>query len=167
MSVPPVPCGDAMTGGTMPHAAQRRQVFAARRPRAPCYGSVAQAAGSSGPLTPAVSRAVDRAAAKRSTGPLLLNRREGGWTDAPPAAASVTWRPSPRPQTRMHPHMLRHTSSPTLLDRSRPARRADRRPARRPTDHHALRPRPQDLDRHPNPHPRGVHGVRHLTASRR
>ena len=47
------------------------------------------------PLPPAVSRAVDRAAGERSTGPLLLNSREGGWTGTPPPAAFVDWPLSP------------------------------------------------------------------------
>jgi integrase/recombinase XerD len=45
------------------------------------------------PLPSAVSRAVDRAAGERTTGPLLLNRR--GWTGLPPPAGFVTLRPLP------------------------------------------------------------------------
>jgi len=69
------------------------------------------------PLPPAVSRAVDRAAAKRSTGPLLLNRR-GTLMDRHAATrrlrqlAAVAGVRLPR----MHPHMLRHTFVTTMLD---------------------------------------------------
>jgi integrase/recombinase XerD len=69
------------------------------------------------PLPPAVSRAVNRAAGERTTGPLLLNRR-GARMDRHAATrrlrhlASVAGVRLPR----MHPHMLRHTFVTTMLD---------------------------------------------------
>ncbi|RKS80565.1 site-specific recombinase XerD [Motilibacter peucedani] len=69
------------------------------------------------PMPPAVSRAVDRAAGDRQTGPLLLNVR-GTRMDRHAAtrrlrhlAASAGVR-----LPRMHPHMLRHTYVTTMLD---------------------------------------------------
>jgi integrase/recombinase XerD len=69
------------------------------------------------PLPPAVSRAVDRAAGERSTGPLLLNRRRvrmdrHAATRRLRELAAVAGVRLPR----MHPHMLRHTFVTTMLD---------------------------------------------------
>ena len=104
------------------------------------------------PLPPAVSRAVDRAAAKRSTGPLLLNMR-GRRMDRHAATrrlrhlATVAGVRLPR----MHPHMLRHTFVPTMLDAGVDlrdvqiaARHADPRTTMR---YDRAR---KNLDRHPN-----------------
>jgi integrase/recombinase XerD len=69
------------------------------------------------PLPPAVSRAIDRAAGERATGPLLLNRR-GTRMDRHAATrrlrhlAVVAGVRLPR----MHPHVLRHTFVTTMLD---------------------------------------------------
>lgn len=69
------------------------------------------------PLPPAVARAVDRATADRTTGPLLRNAR-GRRMDRHAAtrrlrrlAAAAHMR-----LPRMHPHMLRHTYVTTMLD---------------------------------------------------
>lgn len=103
------------------------------------------------PLPPAVSRAVDRAAGERTTGPLLLNRR-GVRMDRYAATrrlrhlAAVAGLRLPR----MHPHMLRHAFVTTMLDAGRPAGCADCCPARRSSDDHALRPRAQEPRPHPN-----------------
>lgn len=69
------------------------------------------------PLPPAVSRAVDRAAGERTTGPLLLNKREVRMdphdaTRRLRRLAAVAGVRLPR----MHPHMLRHTFVTTMLD---------------------------------------------------
>ena len=118
------------------------------------------------PLPPAVSRAVDRAAGERSTGPLLLNRR-GARMDRHAATrrlrrlAAVAGVRLPR----MHPHMLRRTFVTTRLDAGVDlrdvqiaARHADPRTTMRYD--RAQEPRPP-----PQLHPGRVHGVRHLTAS--
>jgi integrase/recombinase XerD len=47
-------------------------------------------------------------------------------------------------------HAAAHLRHHHARRRSRPSRCPDRRPPRRPTHHHALRPGPQNLDRHPN-----------------
>jgi integrase/recombinase XerD len=104
------------------------------------------------PLPPAVSRAVDRAAGERSTGPLLLNRR-GVRMDRHAATrrlrqlAAVAGVRLPR----MHPHMLRHTFVTTMLDAGVDlrdvqiaARHADPRTTMR---YDRAR---KNLDRHPN-----------------
>lgn len=117
------------------------------------------------PLPPAVSRAVDRAGGDREAGPLLLNRR-GARMDRHAATrrlrrlASAAGVRLPR----MHPHMLRHTCVTTMLDAGVDlrdvqiaARHADPRTTMR---YDRAR---NNLDRHPELHPRGVHGIRHLT----
>jgi integrase/recombinase XerD len=104
------------------------------------------------PLPPAVSRAVDRAAGERPTGPLLLNRR-GSRMDRHAATrrlrqlAAVAGVRLPR----MHPHMLRHTFVTTMLDAGVDlrdvqiaARHADPRTTMR---YDRAR---KNLDRHPN-----------------
>ncbi len=104
------------------------------------------------PLPPSVSRAVDRAAGERSTGPLLLNRR-GARMDRHAATrrlrhlAGVAGVRLPR----MHPHMLRHTFVTTMLDAGVDlrdvqiaARHADPRTTMR---YDRAR---KNLDRHPN-----------------
>ncbi len=104
------------------------------------------------PLPPAVSRAVDRAAGERPTGPLLLNRR-GVRMDRHAATrrlrhlATVAGVRLPR----MHPHMLRHTFVTTMLDAGVDlrdvqiaARHADPRTTMR---YDRAR---KNLDRHPN-----------------
>jgi integrase/recombinase XerD len=104
------------------------------------------------PLPPAVSRAVDRAAAGRPAGPLLLNRR-GARMDRHAATrrlrhlATVAGVRLPR----MHPHMLRHTFVTTMLDAGVDlrdvqiaARHADPRTTMR---YDRAR---KNLDRHPN-----------------
>lgn len=104
------------------------------------------------PLPPAVSRAIDRAAGDRTTGPLLLNRR-GVRMDRHAAtrrlrqlAATAGVR-----LPRMHPHMLRHTFVTTMLDAGVDlrdvqiaARHADPRTTMR---YDRAR---KNLDRHPN-----------------
>jgi integrase/recombinase XerD len=69
------------------------------------------------PLPPAVSRAVDRAAGDRASGPLLLNRRQvrmdrHAATRRLRHLAGIAGVRLPR----MHPHMLRHTFVTTMLD---------------------------------------------------
>ena len=104
------------------------------------------------PLPPAVSRAVDRAAAERLVGPLLLNRR-GTRMDRHAATrrlrslAAVAGVRLPR----MHPHMLRHTFVTTSIDAGVDlrdvqiaARHADPRTTMR---YDRAR---KNLDRHPN-----------------
>jgi len=91
-------------------------------------------------LPPAVGRAIDRAVAGRTHGPVLLNSR-GSRTDR----HAATRRPRRLAATagiqaaRAHPHMLRHTFVTTMRRRRRPARCPDRRPPRRPAHHDALR----------------------------
>ena len=64
---------------------------------------------------------------------------------------------------RVHPHMLRHTFVPTMLDAGVDLR--DVQIAARHADPHALRPHTQAPRPPPELHPGRVHGVRHLTAS--
>jgi integrase/recombinase XerD len=103
------------------------------------------------PLPPAVSRAVDRAAGERSSGALLLNRREvrmdrHAATRRLRQLAAVAGVRLPR----MHPHMLRHTFVTTMLDAGvdlrdvQIARHADPRTTMR---YDRAR---KNLDRHPN-----------------
>ncbi len=104
------------------------------------------------PLPPAVSRAVDRAAGERPSGPLLLSKR-GARMDRHAATrrlrqlAAVAGVRLPR----MHPHMLRHTFVTTMLDAGVDlrdvqiaARHADPRTTMR---YDRAR---KNLDRHPN-----------------
>jgi site-specific recombinase XerD len=116
------------------------------------------------PLSPAVSRAIERAAGARTTGPLLLNQR-GVRMDRHAAtrrlhhladAAGVNL-------PRMHPHMLRHTYVTTMLDAGVDlrdvqiaARHADPRTTMR-YDRARQEPRPT-----PQLHPRRLHGRRNL-----
>ena len=104
------------------------------------------------PLPPAVSRAIDRAADSRESGPLLLNR-DGRRMDphadtrrlrALALVAGVS-------TDRMQPHMLR------------PPRRPDSRPTRRSPNHIALRPRTHEPGPLSQLHPRGPHGISYLT----
>jgi integrase/recombinase XerD len=104
------------------------------------------------PLPPAVSRAIDRAAGTRTSGPILLNSR-GARMDRHAATrrlrrlAESAWVPITRP----HPHMLRHTFVTTMLDAGVDlrdvqvaARHADPRTTMR---YDRAR---KNLDRHPN-----------------
>ena len=104
------------------------------------------------PLPPAVSRAVDRAAGDRTTGPLLLNKR-GVRMDRHAATRRLRQLAAQAGVRlpRMHPHMLRHTFVPTMLDAGVDlrdvqiaARHADPRTTMR-YDHAR-----KNLDRHPN-----------------
>ena len=104
------------------------------------------------PLPPAVARAIDRATAERTSGPLLLNRNgvrmdQHAATRRLAALAAASRMRMPR----MHPHMLRHTFVTTMLDAGVDlrdvqiaARHADPRTTMR-----SDRARNQ-LDRHPN-----------------
>ena len=95
------------------------------------------------PLPPAVARAIDRAAADRTAGPILLSRagtRMGRHVATRRLQRLAQRRSRHRPDAPAHaPAHLRHHHA---RRRRRPARRPDRRPPRRPADHHALRPRP-------------------------
>ena len=104
------------------------------------------------PLPPAVGRAIDRAAERRTAGPILLNLR-GARMDRHAATrrlrhlAAVAGVRLPR----MHPHMLRHTFVTTMLDAGVDlrdvqiaARHADPRTTMR---YDRAR---KNLDRHPN-----------------
>lgn len=104
------------------------------------------------PLSPAVSRAIDRAADDRESGPLLLNR-EGRRMDRHAATRRLRAlaRQSGVALDRMHPHMLRHTFVTTMLDAGVDlrdvqiaARHADPRTTMR---YDRAR---SNLDRHPN-----------------
>jgi site-specific recombinase XerD len=104
------------------------------------------------PLPPAVARAVDRAVAGRTTGPLLLNRY-GTRMDRQAATRRLAAlaRASRMRMPRLHPHMRRHTFVTTMLDAGVDlrdvqiaARHADPRTTMRYD-----RARNQ-LDRHPN-----------------
>ncbi|MEU7875810.1 tyrosine-type recombinase/integrase [Dactylosporangium sp. NPDC049140] len=117
------------------------------------------------PLPPAVARAIERAVGDRVDGPILRNVL-GGRMDRhaasrrlrhPAIAAGVR-------MPRMHPHMLRHTFVTTMLDAGVSlrdvqiaARHADPRTTMR---YDRAR---NNLDRHPQLHPRRLHGVRNLT----
>ena len=104
------------------------------------------------PLPPAVGRAIDRAVADRTAGPILLNRSDTRMDrhaatrrlQALARSANVT-------SARMHPHMLRHTFVTTMLDAGVDlrdvqiaARHADPRTTMR---YDRAR---NNLDRHPN-----------------
>jgi site-specific recombinase XerD len=104
------------------------------------------------PLPPAVGRAIDRAIATRTTGPILLNTRAGRMdrhaaTRRLRRLAEAAGVRLPR----MHPHMLRHTFVTTMLDAGVDlrdvqiaARHADPRTTMR---YDRAR---KNLDRHPN-----------------
>jgi len=104
------------------------------------------------PLPPAVGRAIDKAAAGRTGGPILLNTRD---TRMDRHAATRRLRHLAEtagvPITRPHPHMLRHTFVTTMLDAGVDlrdvqiaARHADPRTTMR---YDRAR---NNLDRHPN-----------------
>ena len=104
------------------------------------------------PLPPAVARAVDRAAALRSEGPILLSRT-GNRMDRHAATRRLRALAARAgiQLPRMHPHMLRHTYVTTMLDAGVPvrdvqiaARHADPRTTMR---YDRAR---KNLDRHPN-----------------
>jgi integrase/recombinase XerD len=69
------------------------------------------------PLPPAVGRAIDRAVAGRTRGPILLNSR-GTRMDRHAATRRLRQlaRQTSMPITRPHPHVLRHTFVTTMLD---------------------------------------------------
>jgi site-specific recombinase XerD len=103
------------------------------------------------PLPPAVSRAIDRAIAGRTHGPVLLNSR-GSRMDRPAATRRLRQLAEAAgiQVARAHPHMLRHTFVTTMLDAGVDlrdvqiaARHADPRTTMR---YDRAR---QDLDRHP------------------
>ena len=91
------------------------------------------------PLPPAVGRAIDRAIADRTRGPILLNIRSARMDRyaatrrlrrlAGTAGIQVT---------RAHPHMLRHTCHDHARCRRRPQGRPDRRPPRGPAHDYAV-----------------------------
>ena len=104
------------------------------------------------PLPPAVGRAIDRAIADRTCGPILLNTRG---TRMDRHAATRRLRHLAQPPgvriARAHPHMLRHTFVTTMLDAGVDlrdvqiaARHADPRTT---TRYDRAR---HNLDRHPN-----------------
>jgi integrase/recombinase XerD len=104
------------------------------------------------PLPPAVGRAIDRAAALRDHGPILLNTR-GAPMDRHAATRRLHWLAETAgiQIARAHPHMLRHTYVTTMLDAGADlrdvqiaARHADPRTTMR---YDRAR---QNLDRHPN-----------------
>jgi integrase/recombinase XerD len=104
------------------------------------------------PLPPAVGRAIDRAVADRTSGPILLNTR-GGRMDRHAATRRLRHlaRVAGVRLPRMHPHMLRHTVVTTMLDAGVDlrdvqiaARHADPRTTMR---YDRAR---KNLDRHPN-----------------
>ena len=104
------------------------------------------------PLPPAVGRAIDRAAADRVSGPILLNSR-GTRMDRHAATRRLRHlaQHAGVPITRPHPHMLRHTFVTTMLDAGVDlrdvqiaARHADPRTTTRND------PARKNLDRHPN-----------------
>jgi integrase/recombinase XerD len=119
------------------------------------------------PLPPAVGRAIDRAIADRTGGPILLNSR-GARMDRHAATRRLRHlaQHAGVPITRPHPHMLRHTfvtmldAGVDLRDVQIAARHGD------PRTHHALRPSPQEPRPAPQLHPRRLHGLRHLTPQR-
>ena len=69
------------------------------------------------PLPPAVQRAIERAIADRTEGPILLNRH-GGRMDRHAATPRLRHLAEDADVNvaRMHPHMLRHTLVSTMLD---------------------------------------------------
>ena len=69
------------------------------------------------PLPPAVGRAIDKAAAGRTGGPILVNSR-GTRMDRHAATRRLRWLAEVAGVriTRPHPHMLRHTFVTTMLD---------------------------------------------------
>jgi len=104
------------------------------------------------PLPPAVGRAIDRAAASRVRGPILLNTR-GTRMDRHAATRRLRHLAETAgiQIARAHPHMLRHTYVTTMLDAGADlrdvqiaARHADPRTTMR---YDRAR---QNLDRHPN-----------------
>jgi len=104
------------------------------------------------PLPPAVGRAIDRAVANRTHGPILLNGR-GGRMDRHAATRRLRRLAETAgiQAARAHPHMLRHTFVTTMLDAGVDlrdvqiaARHADPRTTMR---YDRAR---QNLDRHPN-----------------
>ena len=104
------------------------------------------------PLPPAVGQAIDRAAASRVRGPVLLNTR-GARMDRHVATRRLHWLAESAGirVARAHPHMLRHTYVTTMLDAGADlrdvqiaARHADPRTTMR---YDRAR---QNLDRHPN-----------------
>jgi integrase/recombinase XerD len=104
------------------------------------------------PLPPAVGRAIDRATAGRTSGPILLNSR-GARMDRHAATRRLRHLAQHAGVriTRPHPHMLRHTFVTTMLDAGVDlrdvqiaARHADPRTT---TRYDRAR---QNLDRHPN-----------------
>ena len=104
------------------------------------------------PLPPAVARAIDRAAADRVAGPILLSRT-GNLMDRHAATRRLHALANQAGihLPRMHPHMLRHTYVTTMLDAGVPlrdvqiaARHADPRTTMR---YDRAR---KNLDRHPN-----------------
>jgi integrase/recombinase XerD len=117
------------------------------------------------PLPPAVGRALDRAVAGRTEGPLLRNQR-GVRMDRHAATLRLRHLADIGGVriARMHPHLLRHTFVTTMLDAGVDlrdvqiaARHAD------PAHHHALRPGPQQPRPTPHLHPRRIHGIRYLS----
>jgi integrase/recombinase XerD len=104
------------------------------------------------PLLPAIGRAIDRAVADRTHGPVLLNSR-GTRIDRHAATRRLRRLAETAgiQVTRAHPHMLRHTFVTTMLDAGVDlrdvqiaARHADPRTTMR---YDQAR---QNLDRHPN-----------------
>jgi integrase/recombinase XerD len=104
------------------------------------------------PLPPAVARAIDRAVAARTSGPILLNSR-GARMDHCAATRRLRHLADTAGVriTRPHPHMLRHTFVTTMLDAGVDlrdvqiaARHADPRTTMRYDNSR------KNLDRHPN-----------------
>jgi site-specific recombinase XerD len=113
-----------------------------------------------------VARALDRAVNGREAGPILRNTfgaridRHAATRRLKHLAAAAGIR-----MPRMHPHMLRHTFVTTMLDAGVSlrdvqiaARHADPRTTMR---YDRAR---KNLDRHPNLHPRRLHGLRNIAA---
>lgn len=110
------------------------------------------------PLPPAVQRAVERAVDRRSSGPILRNTR-GERMDRHAATRRLHHLADVGHVTtaRMHPHMLRHTFVTTMLDAGVDLRNVQI------AARHALRPSAKEPRPPTQPHPRRVHGIRHLT----